>query len=77
MLSLIVPAGVAQPVVPILSVADVLTKVNVAGIDRRYRNRVMHMQPESYDSRGMVEGSSLGSSPKLIAGSFEPIPMSC
>lgn len=64
-------------VVSVLSAVHVFNKVNVAGIDRRFKNRVMHMQPESYDSRGMVEGSSLGSSPKLIAGSFEPIPMSC
>ncbi|KAL3152288.1 hypothetical protein ABBQ32_001359 [Trebouxia sp. C0010 RCD-2024] len=45
------------------------------GISGRCKDRVIAMQPESYDSRGMVEGSSLGSSPKL--GSFEPIPMSC
>ena len=60
-----------------LSVACSLTQVCVAGINRRCKNRVMPMQPESYDSRGVVEGSSLGSSPKMISESFEPIPMSC
>ena len=48
-----------------------------AGIARRCKDRVVGIQPESYDSRGMVEDSSLGSSPKLISGSYEPIPMSC
>ena len=38
---------------------------------------MVDMQQESFDSRGFVEGSSMGSSPKLIAGSFEPVPMSC
>lgn len=47
------------------------------GIARRFQGRVADMQHGSYDSRGMIEGSSLGSSPKVIAGSFEPIPMSC
>ena len=59
------------------AVACAAIQFNVAGIHRRYKDRVMPMQPESYDSRGMVEGSSLGSSPKMISESFEPIPMSC
>ena len=48
----------------------------LAGIARRCKDRANRLQAESYDSKGMVDGSSLGSSPKMICGSFEPIPMS-
>ena len=49
----------------------------LTGIARRFQGKVAEIQQGSYDSRGMIEGSSLGSSPKVIAGSYEPIPMSC
>ena len=50
-----------------------------AGIAARFQNsHKLGGQPQSYDSQDhLTEDSSLGSSPKMIIGSVEPVPMSC
>ena len=49
------------------------------GIAARFQNsHKLGGQPQSYDSQDhLIEDSSLGSSPKMIIGSVEPVPMSC